>query len=95
MSEWIKMIVAAAATIVGVYVTLSADVKDHGRRIDRLEDWSDKHDERHQAQWDKIDGRLSRIEIALGIGRMGETETRVPRPMAPMMGSLPDARPQR
>lgn len=92
MSEWLKIIVAAAATIVGVYVTLSGDVKDHGRRIDRLEEWSEKHDERHQTQWDKIDGRLSRIEIALGIGRMGETETRMPRPLAPMMGSAPEAR---
>ena len=65
MSEWLKFLIGAAATTVGVYVTLATDVNDHTRRIDRLEKWSEGHTDKHEAQLEKIDGRLSKIEISL------------------------------
>lgn len=78
MSEWLKFLIGAAATTVGVYVTLATDVNDHTRRIDRLEKWSETHADKHEVSLEKIDGRLSRIEIAVGIGRMTGDDPRGP-----------------
>lgn len=75
MTEIIKAIIVAGITIIGVWITLATDVKDHERRIDHLEKWSEDHEDRSRVVFDKIDNRLSRIEIALGIGRMSENQT--------------------
>lgn len=76
MSEWLKFLIGAAATTIGVYVTLATDVNDHTRRIDRLEKWSETHADKHEVSLEKIDGRLSRIEIS--IARMTGDDPRGP-----------------
>lgn len=68
MIEWIKVFIGAVITGVGVYISMATDVKDHGRRLDTLDHWAEVHQEKHETQYDKIDGRLSRIEI--NIARM-------------------------
>lgn len=76
MSEWLKIIFGAAVTAVGVYITIATDVRDHGHRIDRLEKWSETHADKHEVSLEKIDGRLSRIEIS--IARMTGDDPRGP-----------------
>lgn len=73
MSDWIRSIIVAVCTVVGIYVGIAGDVRDHGHRIDRLERWSESHSDKHDAQLEKIDSRLSKIEI--NIARMaGDTD---------------------
>ena len=65
MSEWFRVLIGALVTAVGVYVTIATDVNDHSRRLDRLDRWAESHIEKHDAQLEKIDGRLSRMELIL------------------------------
>lgn len=65
MSEWIKLLFVCIGTVIGVYVTIAGDVRDHERRIIHIEKWSESHESRHETQLDKIDTRLQKIEITL------------------------------
>lgn len=74
MSEWIRVLIGAIATAVGVYITIATDVNDHTRRLDRLDKWAETHADKHEVSLEKIDGRLSRIEIS--IARMSGDDSR-------------------
>lgn len=63
MVEWIKLLIGAVITAVGVYISMSTKVSDHDRRLNQLDHWAETHVEKHESQYDKIDARLSRIEI--------------------------------
>jgi len=63
MIEWVKILIGAVITGVGVYVSMVTKIGDHDRRLNQLDHWAEVHVEKHESQYDKIDGRLSRIEI--------------------------------
>jgi hypothetical protein len=66
MNERVKVMIGSIFTIVGVYVAIASDVRDHTRRLERVEKGQEFHIEKRETQLEKIDAQLSKIEIIMG-----------------------------
>lgn len=77
MNEWVKVLIGSAGAIISIYITMAGDVRDHTRRLERVEKGWESHIEKHETQLEKIDARLSKIEIFMG-RIAGDDELRPP-----------------
>jgi hypothetical protein len=55
MNERVKVMIGSIVAIVGVYVAIASDVRDHTRRLERVEKGQEFHIEKRETQLEKID----------------------------------------